>query len=78
VPPPSMAPAGDFSAYYLLIGRDGQVANLIPLRYGPEDVNRRPQGFLHDTKFPVRRCGELPIEYEIIFTGSRFGPYGWY
>jgi hypothetical protein len=78
VPPPPMAPRGDFSAYYLLIGRDGQVANIIPLRYGPEDANRRLIGFLHDTKFPVRRCGELPIEYEIIFTGSPLGPYGWY
>lgn len=78
VPPPPMSPRGDFSAYYLLIGRDGQVANIIPLRHGPEDVNRRLMGFLHDTKFPVRRCGELPIQYEIIFTGSAFGPYGWY
>lgn len=78
VPPPPMSPPGDFSAYYLLIGRDGQVANVIPLRYGPEDMNRRLMGFLHDTKFPIRQCGELPIEYEIIFTGSRFGPYGWY
>jgi hypothetical protein len=77
-PPPPMSPRGDFSAYYLLIGRDGQVANIVPLRYGPEDANRRLMGFLHDTKFPVRRCGELPIEYEIIFTGSAFGPYGWY
>jgi hypothetical protein len=78
VPPPPMAPRGDFSAYYILVGRDGQVANIIPLRYGPDDANRRLMGFLHDTKFPVRRCGDMPIDYEIIFTGSAFGPYGWY
>ena len=73
---PPMAPSGNFSAYYLLIGRDGQVANIIALRRGPEAENRRMEAILHDAKFPVRRCGEAPIDYEIILSGSRFGPYG--
>jgi hypothetical protein len=73
---PPMAPPGNFSAYYLWISRDGQVANIIGLRTGPAEEDRRMQAMLHDAKFPVRRCGDSPIDYEIIITGSRFGPYG--
>jgi|HubBroStandDraft_6_1064221.scaffolds.fasta_scaffold172529_1 hypothetical protein len=73
---PPMAPPGNFSAYYLWVSRDGQVANIIGLRTGPAEEDRRMQAMLHDAKFPVRRCGDSPIDYEIIITGSRFGPYG--
>jgi hypothetical protein len=76
LPAPPMAPPGDFSAYFLLIGRDGQVANIIGLRHGPEEADRRMQAMLHDARFPVRRCGEMPVDYEIVLSGSRFGPYG--
>ena len=73
---PAMAPPGQFSAYYVLVGRDGQVANVVALRHGPEEQNRRMEAMLHDTKFPVRRCGEAPIDYELVVSGSSFGPYG--
>ena len=76
MPGPAMAPPGNFSAYYLLVGRDGQVAKIVALRHGPEEENRRMEAILHDTKFPVRRCGDEPIDYEIILSGGRFGPYG--
>ncbi len=76
LPGPPMAPPGQFSAYYVLVGRDGQPANVIALRHGPDEQNRRMEAMLHDAKFPVRRCGDAPIDYEIIVSGSNFGPYG--
>jgi hypothetical protein len=78
LPGPPMAPPGQFSAYYVLVGRDGQPANVVALRHGPDEQNRRMEAILHDAKFPVHRCGDSPIDYEVIVSGSSFGPYGTY
>jgi hypothetical protein len=63
-------------AFYVLIGRDGRAEKFAPLISANEPGDTVIGQWVHTAHFPVRTCGEKPIEYEFVVAPGAFASYG--